>query len=220
MCGRFTITVSSDELNDYVLKRYKIYNQGLFEIPNYNIAPGTSIIAIIHDGLKHRIGTLKWGYLPPFPIKSTVGFINAKAETIFEKPSFKKAILRQRCSIIADGFYEWKQEQVKKPMRIITDGSLFGFAGIWNTVIDDKGNKSHTVAILTTDANKKMSEVHHRMPVILNKETEEIWLNTNSDMDKIKSILKPYENHIDIYPVSPRVNSSLVYDINLIDRII
>lgn len=109
MCGRFTITVSKEELKDYAKSQYDIDDLGNeYDIPNFNVAPGTNIISVIHDGKKHRIGLLEWGFVPPFTMKEQVGFINAKSETLFDKPSFRNAALKQRCVILADGFYNGK----------------------------------------------------------------------------------------------------------------
>lgn len=128
MCRRFTITVSKEELKDYAKSQYDIDDLGNeYDIPNFNVAPGTNIISVIHDGKKHRIGLLEWGFVPPFTMKEQVGFIDAKSETLFDKPSFRNAALKQRCVILADGFYEWKMDN-KQPMRIQTDGKMFSMA--------------------------------------------------------------------------------------------
>ena len=218
MCGRFTIAVEKETLDTYVTDRYEVESISEFIVPIYNISPGNKIISVINNGTKNRIGLLKWGYLPDFPIKDKIGFINARSETLFDKPSFKKAALKQRCIIIADGYYEW--DKYKQPMRITTDQKLFGIAGIWNTFIDSDGNKNHTVAIVTTNARDDISSIHERMPVILTKEKENIWLNPYQNIEELKSVLKPYEGRLDAYPVSKEVNysnnnySGLIVNIN------
>lgn len=219
MCGRFTITVSHEQLETYVKNNYNINQVDDYELPRYNVAPGTDVISIIHDGKKHRIGLLKWGFVPSFSKDQKINIINAKAESLFEKPSFKNAVINQRCVIIADGFYEW-QQTTKQPMRIITDSKLFSIAGIWNTIITKENKKIHTVAIITTTPNNIMKPVHDRMPVILTKETEAIWLDRNiKDPNKLKEVLKPYPFEMHVYPVSKKVNKVTYQKPDAVDQI-
>lgn len=220
MCGRFTITVTYDELQKYVEEKYEIEKISPdFRVPNYNVAPSMDVISILYDGKRYRIGLLKWGFIPSFNPDDKIGFINAKAETVFEKPSFKKAILSQRCVVLADGYYEWKQDETKQPYRITTDQKLFAMAAIWNTVTDSSGKKIHTVAIMTTKASGITEEIHERMPVILDKDTEKIWLNPKYiDPLDIKSVLQPYKGMIHMYKVSKRVGSPSANDIELIEE--
>ena len=121
--------------------------------------------------------------------------------------------------IIADGFYEW-QQTTKQPMRIITDSKLFSIAGIWNTIITKENKKIHTVAIITTTPNDIMKPVHDRMPVILTKETEAIWLDRNiKDPNKLKEVLKPYPFEMHVYPVSKKVDKVTYQKPDAIDQI-
>lgn len=210
MCGRFTITVSYDELKDYVHDTFGIgsIKEDLYA-PNYNVAPGTKIISVIFDGKKHRIGLLKWGFSPSFKTEQKMNLINARSETLFEKPLFKTAALNQRCVIIADGFYEWKQDSSKQPMRITTNDQMFLMAGVWNQAVNDKQEKEFNVAIITTKSNAQMNEIHERMPVILKPEDVKIWLdNEIKDINLLKSVLIPYEEALTIYPVSKKVNQA------------
>lgn len=219
MCGRFTITVSKEDLENYTKNQYDIDDIGYeYNVPNFNVAPGTDIISVIHDGKKHRIGLLKWGFVPPFTMKEQVGFINAKSETIFDKPSFKNAAMKQRCIILADGFYEWKTDD-KQPYHIQTDSKMFAMAGIWNSYNDSKGKRVNTVAIVTTEANALMQSIHERMPVILTKESEKIWLNPYSTQDELKEVLTPFKSEMKMHPVSKKVNSAKVNEKELIDEI-
>ncbi|QWB96158.1 SOS response-associated peptidase [Mycoplasmatota bacterium] len=214
MCGRFTLAVSAKQLSDYVLDRYHIDDFSSKEkLPKFNVAPGSEIISILHDTKKYRIGSLKWGFVPSFA-KDDVSFqmINAKAETLFDKPSFKKASLSQRCVVLADSFYEWdKTDKNEPPRRILTtDQKIFPMAAIWNTFIKDDGTKVHTVAIVTTKSNDMMSQIHDRMPVILNKKGEDVWLNPmNQNPKDLKKILIPYQSHkMKMYKVSKKINAS------------
>jgi len=201
MCGRFTVTVSYEELQEHLKEYYDIHELPLFNVPRYNIAPGQEIISILNDGTKNRVGYLKWGFIPPFSKDESVGFqmINAKAESIFDKVSFKDSAMHKRCVILADSFYEWKkEEQTKVPHRIyLKDRKMFAFAGLWTTYQKSDGTKIHTATILTTEPNDFMSNIHFRMPVILNKEEEKIWLNPRiKDKDQLLNVLKAYPSHL------------------------
>ncbi len=214
MCGRFTLAISAKELSEYVMEKYKINEFALnLELPKFNVAPGTQIISVLHDRKQFRIGTLKWGFVPTFAKDDTsFQMINAKAETLFDKPSFKKAALSQRCVILADSFYEWdKQDKKGNPRRIVTtDQKIFSMAGIWNTYTKEDGSKIHTVAIITTEANQMMSKIHDRMPVILTKKGESLWLDPMIKNQKdLENILKPYQsNKMKMYKVSKKVNQA------------
>lgn len=217
MCGRFTLAISAKQLSEYVMEKYQISDyQANEDFPKFNIAPSTDIISIIHDSKKYRIGTLKWGFIPSFAKDESFQMINAKAESLFEKPSFKKAALSQRCVILADSFYEWdKVNKSNPPRRILTtDQKIFSMAGIWNTYIKEDGSKVHTVAIVTTHSNEMMSKIHERMPVILNKKGEDVWLNPSiKDQKELEKVLVPYAtDKMKMYKVSKKINSPS-YDI-------
>ncbi|TNF07517.1 MAG: SOS response-associated peptidase [Bacillota bacterium] len=214
MCGRFTITVSYEELVHHLKDYYEIDDVSLFDVPRYNVAPGQNIISVLNDGKKNRVGMLKWGFVPPYAKDEKIGFsmINAKAETIFEKQAFKDSILTKRCVVLADSFYEWKKEDNRKtPMRILLkDQKVFPIAGLWTTYKKEDGTKLHTVTLLTTSPNDLMKSIHDRMPVILNKANEKIWLNPTIKNETIlQSVLKPYPSEFMMaYPVSSLVNNS------------
>lgn len=198
MCGRFTLAISATELAEYIVKRYQITaNLPTLELPQFNVAPGQNVVSILHDGKKFRIGTLKWGFVSKFDANDQVDFtmINAKAETLFERPLFKEAALHRRCVILADSFYEWnKLDKNQRPRRILTtDQKIFPMAGIWTTAVKSDGTKVHTVAIVTTIANELVASLHDRMPVILNKDDESIWLDPSIQSPQaIGHVLKPY----------------------------
>ncbi len=214
MCGRFTLAISAKQLSEYVMDKYKISDYVTTDFsPKFNVSPGTEIISVLHDFKKYRIGTLKWGFVPNFS-KGEISFkmINAKGETLFDKPAFKQAALSQRCVILADSFYEWdKQDKKGNPRRILTtDQKIFSMAGIWNTYVNEDGNKVHTVAIVTTKANQMMSEIHDRMPVILTKRGEEVWLNPDiKNEEELEKVLVPYQSDkMKMYKVSKKVNKT------------
>jgi putative SOS response-associated peptidase YedK len=210
MCGRFTLTVPVESL----IERFQV-NQVPFDYqPRYNIAPGQHITAVIsHEG-KNRIGQLKWGLIPSWAKDDKIGYkmINAKAETIQEKPAFRNAFKKRRCIIPADGFYEWKRNEdgSKQPMRImLKDNSIFGMAGLYETWIASDGQKVHSCTIITTKPNGLMEQIHDRMPVILRIEDEGIWLDRGkADLELLQSLLEPYpEEEMFAYPVHPMVGN-------------
>ena len=216
MCGRFTITVSLDELKEYLHDYYEIDEmKSEIVVPRYNVSPGQEIISIINDGSKNRVGLLKWGFVPSFAKDEKIGYsmINAKSETLEQKVSYKQSFETKRCVILADGFYEWKKDNNhKQPMRILMkDQSIFPIAGLWTTYVKPDGSKLHSTTIITTQANDLVSSIHDRMPVILTDETRKTWLNPRiHDLRLLSSILKPYEpDKMTAYPVSSLVNSSI-----------
>jgi putative SOS response-associated peptidase YedK len=224
MCGRFTITVDLEVLRKYLIDEFDIKDiKSDFNLPRYNIAPGQDIITIINDGEKNRVGLLKWGFVPNFAKDEKIGnkMINAKSETLQEKPSFRSSFQTKRCVILADSFYEWKTDENKKtPMRIgIANKNLFLMAGLWSTFIKEDGSKLHTATIITTKANELMSKIHERMPVILDEDSVFNWLNPrNNDLEKLSTLLKPYPSKFMYsYEVSSLVNN---YKNNGIDCIL
>jgi putative SOS response-associated peptidase YedK len=215
MCGRFTITVSYEELTRHLKDSYHIESLDLkTTLPRYNIAPGQEIISVINDGTKNRVGLLKWGFVPSFAKDEKIGFsmINAKAETLSEKAAFKDSFVSKRCVVLADSFYEWrKDDHAKIPMRILVkDQKIFSFAGLFTTYIKSDGTKLHTVTLITTEANQLMKKVHDRMPVILSDENQAIWLDPSvTDVKILNKVLMPYPSDLmEMYQVSKKVNVS------------
>lgn len=194
MCGRFTLTVTWEEL----LKRFLIDPDAIdpFHAPRYNIAPTQMVAAVIHDGVRRRIGQLRWGLVPSWA-RDTTGsakMINARSETLEEKPAYKTPFLRKRCLIPADGFYEWQRtEGTKKPHRIgMKDGSIFSMAGLYDIWTAPDGSKLSTCTVITTQPNPLMQNIHDRMPVILRPEDESIWISRSTSRDELKRLLEPY----------------------------
>jgi putative SOS response-associated peptidase YedK len=224
MCGRFTLTATFDEIID----RFDI--QAFLDeenyAPSFNIAPSQSVLAVINDGKANRMGFLKWGLVPPWAKDTSIGnkMINARAETISEKPSFRKAFQKKRCLIIADSFYEWKrhEDKNKTPMRIkLKCDELFAMAGIWESWKSPDGINLYTCSVITTGPNELMKDIHDRMPVILKREDEPVWINpTISDPTVLNPILVPFdENLMETYEVSSLVNSPKNNSIELIQKI-
>jgi putative SOS response-associated peptidase YedK len=207
VCGRFSLTVGIERL------------QSLFGVvyagniaPRFNIAPSQEVLTVIETEGK-RIGKLmKWGLVPYWANDPKIGWkmINARAETVDEKASFRRALKRRRCLILADGFYEWKKEGTKKiPYRFtLRNEQPFAFAGLWETW-DKRGETLYTCTIITTKANELISTIHDRMPVILPREWQDAWLDPKlEDADYLKSLLQPYPaEEMKMYEVSTIVNS-------------
>lgn len=210
MCGRYTILVSWDEL----MLRFMLDQAAPpYHRPKYNVAPGQMIMAIVNDGMKNRIGELKWGLVPHWAKDPKIGnqMLNARSETLLDKPAYKLPFERKRCLIPADGFYEWKRsENGKQPMRItMKDGGLFAMAALYDTWIAPDGTKIGSCSIVTTEPNPLVADIHDRMPVILRKDDEAIWLNRDfRDTRQLSELLKPYPaERMDAYPVSAAVGN-------------
>jgi len=209
MCGRFNLF---SELQ-VIAERFEAEQEGLTVEPRYNIAPGQNITVVIAEENKRKLAVLRWGLIPNWAKDPKIGYktINARAETVDIKPTFKGLLKRKRCLIAADGFYEWKKENKKKqPYHIhLKNKEPFAFAGLY----DVWGNGSEviqTCTIITTEANELMEGIHDRMPVILTKENEKIWLDENiKETARLKSVLVPYEAaFMNAYPIASFVNNA------------
>ncbi|WP_340701341.1 SOS response-associated peptidase [Brevibacillus borstelensis] len=207
MCGRFTIIT-----DPVIMMERFILDEIAFHLePRYNVAPSQMIPAIIADKGKRRIGQLKWGLVSSWAQDEKIGYkmINARAETLQEKPAFRNLFARKRCLILADSFYEWRQtEKGKQPMRIMMKNEEpFAFAGLFDTWTGPDGQKVHTCTIVTTKPNEVVKDIHDRMPVILRQEDEAIWLDRdNFDADLLQSLLVSYDaDQMRAYPVSAMV---------------
>ena len=214
MCGRYTLHKKVDELAE----RYNLANVPSDLKSNYNVAPGQLMPVITEDESgKRSLEIMKWGLVPSWAKDPKIGYklINARDETIFDKPMWRNVILKKRCLIPADGFYEWKAPAIpkehKQPFYIHPKQiELFSFAGVWETWKDVEGLEMRTYSIITSEPNKEMAQIHNRMPVILHPEDESSWLEpTHVTRDDIEPLLRPYEdNGLDIYKVSSDVNST------------
>jgi putative SOS response-associated peptidase YedK len=207
MCGRFALYSSTGQIKKAFAVDAVI--GATTEITaNYNIAPGNEIFAIIQQK-ERRMGKLHWGLVPPWA-KNTTGTpqINARVETLHDKPSFRNAFLKKRCLIPASGFYEWKDKQ---PWYCTpSEGDLFGFAGIWETWMHQEVGAFHSCAIITTAASEPMRDIHDRMPFILKPEAFDAWLNPqNQDIVRLNQVLATGRRDFDVqlYPVSKYVDS-------------
>ena len=210
MCGRFTLTVDPADLQD-------AFPQFTFPdkyAPRFNIAPTQPILVIPNDG-KMTANFFVWGLIPSWAKDPSIGsrLINARAETLSEKPSFRSGFKYHRCLVLADGFYEWKQQPGTKnkiPHFIrLKSGNPFAFAGLWDTWQSPDGGQINSATIITTEPNSLMSALHNRMPVILPQDAYAQWLDPAvRDPESLKNLLIPYPSEkMTAHPVSILVNS-------------
>ncbi|MBX3276605.1 MAG: SOS response-associated peptidase [Acidobacteria bacterium] len=219
MCGRFTQHHTPEE----VAGRFEVETVDYLFEPRYNIAPTQPLAAVVLQGNVRRLVAFKWGLVPFWAKDPSIGsrIINAKAETLAEKPSFKHALARRRCLIPADGFYEW-QKKGKSPSRPLyirrRDHALFAFAGLWEEWSAPDGEKLQTCTIITVEPNELIGEVHHRMAAILRPEDEALWLDPQRTRPELEALLGPYPGEeLEIYEVSRAVNSPAIDDPSLIE---
>jgi putative SOS response-associated peptidase YedK len=208
MCGRF-VFFDVDKVN----KRFDLNIDIKLNLnPSYNIFPNKEF-PVIYRKSTNTIELMKWGLVPfwakEFNVKNQM--INARSETLLEKPSFRNLIKNKRCMIPSNGFYEWKKISDKKIPYFISlkDHELFSFAGLYDIWVDSSGKEYKTFTIITTESNSLMSEIHNRMPVILKQEYEEIWLDENIlKIEMLLDIFKPYNSsNMDVYQISNFVNN-------------
>jgi putative SOS response-associated peptidase YedK len=209
MCGRFTLSVDPVELQ----MEFQIPEMPAEWHPRYNIAPSQPV-ALLTDANKRTIDFFQWGLVPGWAKDISIGskMINARSETIMEKPSFRSAFQRRRCLILADGFYEWKRSPgangTSIPFRFTLKNSKpFVFAGIWEHWQDPEGNELRTCAIITCPANSLVVPIHERMPVIFDSLSCWQWLGEN-DPKVLTSMMAGYASELmKAYPVGKAINN-------------
>jgi putative SOS response-associated peptidase YedK len=208
MCGRFTLMLDTEELqNEYGLQQVPA---DVF--PRYNIAPSQPLL-VVNDWVERRAEWMRWGLVPSWAKDPAIGnkMINARSETVQEKPSFRNAFNHRRCLILADGFYEWQRSEGKGssvPYYFFpTDHTPFAFAGLWEMWRSHEGDELRTCTILTTRANGVVSPVHERMPVMLAGDAMQGWLSSGT-AERWMALLQPFpDDALSSYPVSRLVNS-------------
>jgi putative SOS response-associated peptidase YedK len=209
MCGRFTLQIPPELLAEIF---------GLTEIPvypaRYNIAPTQQVASIRCTADGHRrLDFVHWGLIPSWAKDKSIGnrMINARSDSVHEKPAFRHSMQYRRCIIPAGGFYEWKKESGKKlPLYVrMKDGLVMAFAGIWDSWKSPEGEIIDSCSILTTSSNKLIEPLHDRMPIILHPEEYQLWLDREmTDPGKLKPLFQHYPADLmEMYPVSPLVNS-------------
>jgi len=204
MCGRFQLSVKGKQISE----RFNVEVFDELYRPSYNCAPSQKL-AVITNNEPEKLNFFKWGLIPMWAKDPKVGFrnINTRAETISEKASFKQAFKKRRCLIPANGFYEWKRDNNKTPYRIfLKHDNIFAMAGIWERWKDAEDRITSSFSIITTTANSAVNDIHHRMPVILKPQDEQVWLSENNE-DLLKNLLTPFDpTMIESYPISKLVN--------------
>ncbi len=206
MCGRYTLAVSASRLSD----RFAV-EPPLDLKPRYNIAPTQAVVAVRETNRRRELVALRWGLIPAWAKDASIGsrLINARSETILEKPSFRAAFQRRRCLIPASGFYEWQALPDGKQPFYFTPGddTLMAFAGLWDQWRAPDGSLVESCTILTTTANAVVAPIHDRMPVIVPPDFDAVWLDPTSDIRKLHELcLAPPPVMLRCYPVSKAVN--------------
>ena len=187
MCGRYVIKTTPDQMAAVF---------GYAERPNfpsrYNVAPTQPVPVVRVDNGRRSFALLRWGLIPPW-VKDPRGFsllINARAESVLDKPAFKNAMKRRRCLIPADGFYEWKQDGGRKRPYFAAAQELVAFAGLWEAWMGPNGEEMETACIITTTANRALRMLHDRMPVVIPRQAFDIWLDcANVDAETATALL-------------------------------
>ena len=210
MCGRFSLGTPGSVL----AAQFDLFEAPAWT-PRYNIAPTQDVLVVVRrpEAPKRQARLLRWGLIPQWAEGPVVGsrMINARAETVATKPSFRRALRERRCLVLADGFYEWqKQDRRKQPFYIrLRDGRPFAFAGLWERWAPPDGQPIDSCTILTTVANDLIRPLHVRMPVILAPRDYDLWLDSSiQEVERLQPLLHPYPaDDMTAYPVSTRVNN-------------
>jgi putative SOS response-associated peptidase YedK len=209
MCGRFALPYPSKTVAEY----FSVPEEISFA-PRYNIAPSQHLAVICSnkDAPGRQLAMMRWGLIPNWAKDEKLGYkmINARAETVAEKPAFRAAYRRRRCLIAAGGFYEWqRQEKIKQPYYLtMKDTKIIAFAGIWERWQSPEGEPVESCAILTTAANSSVRGIHDRMPVIVAPADYNFWIDPGAERDILQQILRFSQSiSLSIYPVSAMVNN-------------
>ncbi|HEX2329555.1 MAG TPA: SOS response-associated peptidase [Candidatus Angelobacter sp.] len=212
MCGRYRLTAKER----YIAEHFGVDEAEVHWSARYNLAPTQEVAVIRQDRKepKRHFSLMRWGLIPYWSKDASIAArtINAMAETVAEKPTFRDAVRKNRCLIPADGFYEWKKlgAKEKQPYNIgMRDDGLFAFAGLWDRWKTPGGDIWETCSVITTDANSLLQPIHTRMPVILKPEDYDSWLDPGiQDPVRVEDLLKPFDaQRMKIYPLSSRVSN-------------
>ena len=210
MCGRYNLITDANALIDFFQIEQTLPDTSTLK-PRYNIAPGQGVPIVRDTGDGRELAFTRWGLVPHWSKEENPKYstINARAETVAEKPTYRDALKRKRCLIPATGFFEWAQEDGQKIPQLIrlAEGELFAFAGLWDHW-EKEGEGFDSCSIIVTSANQTMRPIHDRMPVILNSSQYNTWLNTrHHNRAQLEALLVPYSGALVIYPVSRHVNN-------------
>ena len=206
MCGRKTLTMSKKAIiEELMVDEWQVED---YE-PSYNIAPTQNSLVLVQEKGFKIVRSMKWGLIPAWSKNELYGskMINARSETVTTKPSFKNLIPKNRCIVLSDGYYEWKQSGGRKAPFFIQkkDGGLMLFAGLWTTW-SMSSKKVFTYTILTTKAQKDISAIHHRMPALIDKSKAEMWINLDNKFSGVEQELTETKEVLNFYQVSDFVN--------------
>jgi putative SOS response-associated peptidase YedK len=209
MCGRYALFASGDE----IAKRFRLAEAPQLDARN-NIAPTQTVAAVRATDAGRELARLRWSLISSWATDPTMAYklINARAETVESKPSFRSAFKQRRCLILASAFYDWQQGKGKSKQPYCMrprDGELFSIAGVWESWHDPEGEEVESCTILTTTANELMRTIHDRMPVILDTEAEWVWLDPHAPVEDLRSLLVPFaSDRMEAYPVDPYVSNA------------
>lgn len=207
MCGRYSAELKEANL----VKNFGALKSKVELSPRYNIAPSQNAPVIIDDHGR-QLEFFRWGLIPSWAKDPAIGYkmINARCETLLEKPSFKRPLQKSRCLVVADGFYEWKKGPgaKKTPYRIVLRSrEPFAMAGLWDIWKQPDGTPLRSFTIVTTEASSDLRDIHERMPVILPRGAQDVWLDPESDFKRLLPLLQPIPaEQLEFYEVSPLVN--------------
>jgi putative SOS response-associated peptidase YedK len=218
MCGRYALAAPADDL----VEVFDVPPPTFEPIPRYNIAPSQDTPVVAEDRHGRRLGLLTWGLVPAWVDAPGSGIVNARSESVADKPSFREAFERRRCLVPADGFYAWKREGgVKVPHWIHPfGGGVISFAAIWERWSRPGAEPRYTFAILTTEASEDVSHIHDRMPVVIASPARSRWLDPLADPADALSLLRPTPaGTLASYVVSTRVNRASEDDAGLIEPV-
>ena len=223
MCGRYSLIADVSQL----AQRFEFDGDRLSFEAAYNVAPTQQVLTVREEGdnAGRQASYMRWGLVPSWAKSLSTGnpMINARAETVAERPAFRAALRLRRCLVLADGYYEWRRDgRGRTPFRVtLTSGEPFAFAGLWETWRNPAGQFIPSCTIITTAANEALSSIHDRMPVILHREAESLWLDhAVQDAALLASVLVPYpDEEIGTYQVSPMVNSAANNSPELVARV-
>jgi len=209
MCGRKTLTKDVESIiQEMGIESWR--DSGSYQL-SYNISPSQSSPVMIDDMGRH-VKMMKWGLIPNWATDASIGskLINARAETLLEKPSFKNLVSNQRCIVLSDGYFEWKRSNSRAiPYYVYNpNNKILPMAGLWDFWENNSGENIFSYTIITTQANSNLKDIHHRMPVILDLKQIDPWLKVrNISLANTMSLLVPFQNDLHFHQVSTIVNS-------------
>jgi len=218
VCGRYALVAEASEL----MEAFDVPLPDFEGRPRYNIAPGQRAPVVAEDRRGRRMGRLTWGLVPAWQDEPRAGLINARSESVLDKPSFREAFERRRCLVPAQGFYEWKRDGgAKRPFWIYpVEGGLVSFAGIWERWSRPGAEPRHTYAIMTMPASVDVAYVHDRMPVVIGALERDAWLDRDTDVETALALVRQGPGpRLACHPVSTRVNGPHEDDAGLIEPV-